>query len=46
MFLLVNEAKLYQEVIQKQILILDLLTFLLTFIEAKTFSILIKKLIS
>ena len=46
MFLLVNEAKLYQEVIQKQILIFDLLTFLLTFIEAKTFSILIKKLIS
>ncbi len=46
MFLLVNEAKLYQEVIQKQILIFDLLTFLLTFIEAKTFSITIKKLIS
>jgi len=46
MFLLVNEAKLYQEVIQKQILIFDLLTFLLTFIKAKTFSILIKKLIS
>lgn len=39
MFLLVNEAKLYKELIQKQILILDLLTFLLTFIKVKTFSI-------